>query len=81
MDLASIIGLVVGIILIVFGIVYGDNGVDFSVINNFINVPSIIITFGGTFTSVLTSYTLKDYINSLKGYGKIFSAPKLMLQE
>ena len=76
-DLASIIGLVVGIILIVFGIVYGDNGVDFSVINNFINVPSIIITFGGTFTSVLTSYTLKDYINSLKGYGKIFSAPKL----
>ena len=77
MDLASIIGLVVGIILIVFGIVYGDNGVDFSVINNFINVPSIIITFGGTFTSVLTSYTLKDYINSLKGYGKIFSAPKL----
>ena len=50
MDLASIIGLVVGIILIVFGIVYGDNGVDFSVINNLINVQSIIIKFGGTFT-------------------------------
>lgn len=75
MDIASLIGLVVGFVLVVFGIVYGDTGVDFSVLVNFVDVPSIIITFGGTFTSVLTQYSMNDYINNLKGLTRIFKPP------
>lgn len=75
-DIASLIGLIVGAVLVVFGIVFDkDAGVNFAVILNFVDIPSILITFGGAFTSVLTSYTMKDYINGLKGFTRIFKPP------
>lgn len=66
MDIATLIGLIACAILIVFGIVYKDGAFNFGVIVNFINVPSILITFGGTFMCVLASNPLKDFINGLK---------------
>jgi len=75
LDIASIIGIVAGICLIIYGIVSGDSGV--AALGDFIDSQSVIITFGGTFTSVLTCYTLKDYINNLKGFTRIFKAPTL----
>lgn len=74
MDLASIIGVVAGIGLIIFGIV-GKDG--FGALQSFLDSSSAIITFGGAFTSVLTSYSMKDYINGLKGFTVIFKAPAL----
>lgn len=74
MDLASIIGIVAGVVLIIFGIV-GKDG--FGAMNGFLDSSSAIITFGGAFTSVLTSYSLKDYINNLKGFTMIFKASSL----
>lgn len=75
LDIASIIGLIAGMGLMVFGIASGDEG--FAAMLNFLHAPSAIITFGGSFTSVLTAYTLKEYISGLKGVGKIFKAPSL----
>ena len=72
MDIASLIGLVAGFGLMIFGIIYGN---DLSVLQRFWDVPSILITFGGAFTSVLTSYNLKDYISNLKGFTQIFKPP------
>ena len=67
MDLASLIGMIGCFAMIIFGIVSGDDG--FAALGNFIDVGSIIITLGGAFFAVLIEYSLKDYINGLKGIG------------
>ncbi|MCI8372759.1 MAG: motility protein A [Lachnospiraceae bacterium] len=76
MDIASLIGLIAGFVLVIFGIVFDiDAGVNFGTLFNFLDVPSAIITFGGAFTCVLTSYSLSDYIKNLKGFTMIFKPP------
>ena len=61
MDIASIIGLVVCFVLMIFGILYGH---DVSVIINFLDAPSALITFGGAFCCILASYTLPNFYNN-----------------
>ncbi len=73
MDLASLIGIVAGFVLVIFGIVYGNS---FSVIINFIDVASVIITLGGTATELLTTCSVSDYINGFKSIKLAFIAPK-----
>lgn len=65
MDIASLIGLVGGVIVIIFGIVTGELGA--AALGNFGDIPSVFITIGGSFLSLLTSYTLKEYVNNIKG--------------
>lgn len=76
MDLASIIGLVVGAVMVVFGIVWGDP-IDFSKLQNFVDVPSIIITIGGTMTCLIGSNSIKDFVNGLKSFTFAIKVPKL----
>lgn len=65
MDIASIIGIVLAMGLMVFSIMTGKNGV--MSIMAFLDLNSALITFGGAFASVLTmSPDLKTYINNLK---------------
>lgn len=73
MDLASIIGIVSGAVMVVFGILWG-NGV--SALQNFVDVPSIIITLGGSLAGLIASNTLKDFLNNFKGVGLAFKDPK-----
>ena len=69
LDLASIIGLVLCAIVVIFGIVFGQ---DLSVLGNFFHPPSILITFGGAFCCVLImSPSLKGYLNYLKSFALI----------
>ena len=65
MDLATIIGILVCIVLIVFGIAQGDQGL--GAISNFLHPASALITFGGAFCATLASCKLKDFIAGLKG--------------
>ena len=65
MDLATIIGLILGMGLMIFGIVTGDDG--FAALSNFIDAPSALITFGGSLGSVLVSTKMSDFFNGLKG--------------
>ncbi len=58
MDIATLIGIIVGAVMVVFGILWG-NGV--STLQNFVDVPSIIITIGGSLSGLITSYTLKRF--------------------
>lgn len=74
MDIATLIGVVLGIVLIVFGIAQGDGG--FALIVNFIDTPSIIITLGGAFSAMLAANKLKDYIGGLKSIGVAFKEVK-----
>lgn len=64
MDLASLIGIIGGIVLIVIGIITGEEGP--AALKNFGDFVSIVITLGGTMTGLLTSNTISDYINGLK---------------
>ena len=63
MDIATIIGLAVCLGLCIFGIVFGNS---FSVIVNFLDPPSALITFGGAFMCILASYSIPEYIAGFK---------------
>ena len=70
MDIASILGLVICIVLVFISIVTGDQGMP--AIFNFLNMPSVLITFGGAFCCVLASYTLDEFIAGFKSFSLIF---------
>lgn len=66
MDLATLIGLIACIVLVVMGIITGDDGV--AALKNFVDFKSILITFGGAFGATLISHKMKDFIGGLKGF-------------
>ena len=61
MDIASLLGIILGFSMVIFGIL--SAGAD---IGSYIDVPSIIITLGGSISGVLASNKLKDFIGGLK---------------
>ena len=78
MDLASILGLIICGILIVFGITFEKGtGFVFSKLENFWDIPSILITIGGTFTCVLASNSMKDFVKGIKSFVFILKEPKV----
>lgn len=66
MDKATLLGLVLGIFFLIFGM-----GV--SSIPSFINIPSILVTFGGTFGSIFIAFSLEQVLGSIKIAKKTFS--------
>lgn len=75
MDIASIIGYVACLVLIVFGIVTGEDG--FAAMGNFIHANSAIITFGGTFCCILASNSMSDFLSGLKSFRLVFKTPSI----
>ncbi len=76
MDIATLIGLILGAILTVFGILSGGAS-----IIDYVNLPSALITFGGAFSCVLVSHTMQDFINGIKGAALAFKVPVLNTSE
>lgn len=70
MDIASLAGFLLGIVMFVYG-VFSNGG--FAALGNIYNFPSLIITFGGSIAGVLASNKLKDFINGFKAMGLIFT--------
>ncbi|HHV62669.1 MAG TPA: motility protein A [Firmicutes bacterium] len=60
MDLASVIGLTLGVILILSAIAMGGS------VNIFFDIPSVLITMGGTFAGILINYSLSDIFGLIK---------------
>jgi len=58
MDLATIIGVIGGFVLVIFGIITGKGD-----LRLFINIPSVLITFGGGLAAALVGTPLKDFLN------------------
>lgn len=79
LDIASILGLILCILLVVFGIITGDEG--FPAIKHFIEYKSALITFGGAFCAVLTSNSLQGFIGGLKSFAMILKTPVLNAPE
>lgn len=74
MDIASIVGLILGLVMVVFGVATSTTGI--GGLHFFWDLPSVIITIGGTFSCVMTSNTMSDFISSVKSYKIIFKVPK-----
>ncbi len=75
MDIASIVGLVVAIILVIISICLGEDGV--ASIKAFLDPASAMITFGGAFAVCLVmSSSIKEYVGNLKSIGLIMKPVK-----
>ena len=66
MDIATIIGLFGGSVLILSAVILGGTA------NIFFNVPGILIVFGGTLATCFIKFSMKDVINSVKVGMKAF---------
>lgn len=80
MDLASLIGLVLAFGLMVMGIVTGDEG--FAAITGFWDYKSALITFGGSFSTMLImSPSIAVFVSRLKTFTLIMKPMKVNEEE
>ncbi len=75
MDLASLIGIISGIGLIVLAIGIGGD------VHNFFNLQGIMIVMGGTMAATLLTFQFKDVLDAFKSAYLVFSSPKQDSQE
>ena len=75
MDIGSLAGLIVCIVMVVFGIAQGDDGI--AGVGSFMDLPSALITFGGAFSAVLAMNHLADFVNGLKSFTICLKVPKI----
>lgn len=61
MDIASLLGIILGFAMVVFGIL--SAGAD---IGTYIDIPSVIITVGGSISGVLAANKMKNFIGGFK---------------
>lgn len=79
MDLATIIGVVSGVGLIIVSILLGSG------LGLFINIPSLMIVGGGTLAATLVAYPLKEFLMVIGLFLKVFvfkiPAPSALIKE
>ena len=78
MDIASVIGLVLCFILMIFGMLVGQ---DPSVVLGFLHAPSALITYGGALGCMMASCTMPDFLANLKSIGLIFKMSAMNVPE
>lgn len=74
LDIASIFGILIGAVLVVFGIVFDQTSMSvmWGNLTSFFDIPSILITFGGSFTTLLTmESSLKAYAGKLSSFALV----------
>ena len=72
MDIATLIAIAGGVVLVVFGIV-SSGGVQ--ALGNFVDVPSVIITIGGSVVGTIGNNKLPDFINGMKAISLSIKEP------
>jgi len=78
LNIASIVGLISGIVIMIFGIVFDMStmSLGFGKVMNFVDIPSVLITFGGSFTTLITMEpSIKSYLNKLASFGLVLKTP------
>ena len=76
METTTIIGYVALIASIFFGITFGEGELNFDLIMNFISLPSILITIGGTCFALLASIPFKYFKKMPKHFRMVFTKDK-----
>jgi chemotaxis protein MotA len=72
MEFSVLIGYIAAILAIIFGIASAENGLDFALLNNFINGPSIFITVGGTIFTLMAAFPFKTFAHIPKHIRLVF---------
>lgn len=67
MDIATVVGLILGIGLVIGSIFIGGGG-----LGPFINIPSLMITVGGAFAAILINFPLKNVLGAVSVIKKCF---------
>lgn len=75
-EISTILGYLAVFLAVVFGISFGENGFDFHLLKNFLDVPSIFITFGGTFFALLASFPLSSFKRMPSHLGMVMKKDK-----
>ncbi len=75
MDIATIIGIVAGVALIIASILMGSG------LGAFIDIPSVLVVIGGSVAALLISFPLGQVIGSIKIALKAFFSPKQTPEE
>lgn len=75
MDIATFIGIIACFMLLIISILMGVG------LPAYIDIPSMLIVIGGTFSATLVNYPLKDVINSIKVVKNAFFAKNLTFGE
>ncbi|MDY6031426.1 MAG: motility protein A [Treponemataceae bacterium] len=70
MDIATIIGLVGGVVCVVMSVLTSGGH-----LSGIFDVPSLIFVFGGSFFALFTSYPLKQVLGIFKIIGRAFKVP------
>jgi chemotaxis protein MotA len=70
MDLASLIGIISGLLLIVSAIFLGGD------VHNFLNLPGVMIVLGGTTAATLLTFQFADVMSAFKGAFIVFANRK-----
>lgn len=78
MDIASIIGLLGCLALMIFGMVFGKS---FATVASFLHAPSALITFGGALCCIMASYSMPSFVAGLKSIGLIFKTSTMNVPE
>lgn len=73
MDIASLVGLILGAVMVVFGILSSGG----NIVDDFMDFPSVIITIGGSLAGTLASHKLADFIGGLKSIGLAMKEPSV----
>lgn len=78
MDIASLVGLLLGLVMLVFGII---SSAGLGGVMEYVSLSSAIITFGGAFAATMLSHSMEDFVGGLKSFALIFKAPALNTAE
>lgn len=78
MDLASLLGLIIGFGMLIFGII---SNATLAGLPRYFDAPSAIITFGGAIGATLASFSMPDFIAGLKSFTLVFKTPTLNTNE
>uniref|UniRef100_UPI004055E83A motility protein A n=1 Tax=Agathobacter sp. TaxID=2021311 RepID=UPI004055E83A len=65
MDIGSLIGIVLGFVMVIFGILSNSDWIVETIWKSFIDLPSVFITIGGSLSSVLAAHKLPEFISGL----------------
>ena len=77
MDIIGIVGLVLALVLMVFGVTFSmTTGINFANLINFIDYPSVAITIGGTFAVLMISFPVESFIKIPKHLKIVFMPEK-----
>lgn len=80
MDIASLIGLLICIVLVLWAIISGA-GSPAAAYKSFVDRQSILITLGGSFLCVMAMNSIKSYLSGLKSFALIFKVTTFNMSE